>query len=333
MNMSRRMNIDPLMILQNLQVIHGRPGFSSAFLIALVNRSGILEGRLKFMYDGEGDSRSCFALGVESGTQEVLEGTPVSIQMAKDQGWYDRRDRNGKVASKWPSMPDQMLMYRAAAFWVRMYAADLVLGFHSQEELHDFDLSSDNDIIPETPQSINATDIIETLTATGTDETPENETEAQPENEAATQLDLNQEKENLDIHESPFYRGGDWFDSENVKYDPDLHAWSKENKKPSVKKDGTFRARVNRAEDNEQEPQNTQETQETQENEAPEQEKNDDTSALFKSYRHSIQTTKDQKTLDRLRPENYDDFGFLSPGEQRAIINLIEMQERVIINS
>ena len=55
----------------------------------------------------------------------------VSIDMAKAEGWY------GKQGSKWKTMPEVMLRYRAASFFSRTYCPDLTGGFHSQEEAMD----------------------------------------------------------------------------------------------------------------------------------------------------------------------------------------------------
>ena len=50
------------------------------------------------------------------------------MELAVKEGWY------GKNGSKWQTMPEVMLRYRAAAFFGRVYAPDLLMGFQSQEE-------------------------------------------------------------------------------------------------------------------------------------------------------------------------------------------------------
>ena len=40
MNMATRMNADPLMVMQSLHIIHGKPGWSAQFLIASFNSCG-----------------------------------------------------------------------------------------------------------------------------------------------------------------------------------------------------------------------------------------------------------------------------------------------------
>ena len=145
MEMAKRLNTGELEIMQNLHIIHGRPSFSSAYLIARINTSGILKGRLKFRMTGEKgtDTYGCIAYGIDRETEEELTGTEVTIKMAKDQGWWSK---NG---SKWPVMTEQMLQYRAAAFWSRINAPDATMGMHTEEEVQDVEIK---DITP--PQNV-----------------------------------------------------------------------------------------------------------------------------------------------------------------------------------
>lgn len=53
------------------------------------------------------------------------------MEMAVKEGWY------GKNGSKWQTMPEQMLRYRAASFFGRVYAPELLMGLRSAEEEQD----------------------------------------------------------------------------------------------------------------------------------------------------------------------------------------------------
>lgn len=132
LNMAARIGADPLMVMQNLYVVHGSPSWSAQFLIACFNKSGRFSS-LRYEFGGkEGeDSWSCRAWAVEKDTGEKLFGTTVSISMAKKEGWY------AKTGSKWQTMPQQMLMYRAAAWFVRAYAPEIAMGLHTADELRD----------------------------------------------------------------------------------------------------------------------------------------------------------------------------------------------------
>ena len=132
LNMATRLDADPLMVMQNLYVVHGRPAWSSQFLIATANKSGKFSPlRYRFTGTKGKDDFGCVCSAVERETGEVLEGTEITIAMAKAEGWHSK---NG---SKWQTMPEQMLRYRAAAFFVRCYAPELSLGLSTREEADD----------------------------------------------------------------------------------------------------------------------------------------------------------------------------------------------------
>jgi hypothetical protein len=130
--MAKRMRCEPLMVMQNLDVIQGKPSFSSTFLIALINSSGILKGRLAFDVIGEGQTLECTAYGTCSQTGAILRSPKVTMQMAIAEGWVARS------GSKWKTMPELIIMYRSAGFFSRIYASDLTAGMHSVDELEDF---------------------------------------------------------------------------------------------------------------------------------------------------------------------------------------------------
>lgn len=134
-NMALRMQADPLMVIQNLYVVHGKPGWSSQFLIATFNQCGRFSS-IRFEFDGKegSDEWKCRACATELATGQEIQGSWVSIALAKSEGWY------GKNGSKWKTMPQQMLMYRAASFFVRAFAPEIAMGLPTGEELHDMNL-------------------------------------------------------------------------------------------------------------------------------------------------------------------------------------------------
>ena len=127
LNIANRLKADPFAVMQSLYIVHGRPAWSSQFLIAMVNASGRYSP-LQFKMSGQGDSKLCVAWAKHLETGDVVEGPEVSIDMAKKEGWY------GKNGSKWQTLPDLMLRYRAAGFFARLYCPDLCLGIRTMEE-------------------------------------------------------------------------------------------------------------------------------------------------------------------------------------------------------
>ncbi len=132
MELASRIGASVFAVMQNLDIIHGRPSWRATFLIATVNACGRFSP-LRFQFQGtEGsDSWGCRAVAKDRETGEDCRGPAITIAMAKTEGWY------GKNGSKWKTMPEQMLCYRAAAFWTRLYAPELSLGMHTSDEVVD----------------------------------------------------------------------------------------------------------------------------------------------------------------------------------------------------
>lgn len=126
-NMAERMKADVLSVMQSMHVIHGKPSFSAAFLIATFNTCGNFSS-IRYELTGKGETRGCVASATDLRTGEICTGPEVTIKIAKAEGWYD------KTGSKWKTMPDLMLRYRAAAWFVRTTAPELSMGLTFEEQ-------------------------------------------------------------------------------------------------------------------------------------------------------------------------------------------------------
>lgn len=202
LNMAQRIQADPLMIMQNLYIVEGRPGWSSQFVIASINACGKFSP-LRFKMEDKGakevewtttvwegpqgqrrrrevqhkaiiQNKECTAWAIEKATGERLDGPTVSMEMAVQEGWF------GKNGSKWQTMPDVMLRYRAASFFGKLYAPELLMGLQSAEEIHDTTIT----IEPErTGQFLSLEDVNSTPSAKTRDgKTVHPETGEEPEN-------------------------------------------------------------------------------------------------------------------------------------------------------
>lgn len=127
LEVAQRTGSSALAVMQNLNIIHGRPSWSSQYVIAALNSCGRF-APLKFRMTGEGMKRSCVAWTSDR-DGEVLEGPEISMDMAKAEGWLE------KAGSKWKTMPELMLRYRAAAFFGRLYAPEILMGMKSEDEV------------------------------------------------------------------------------------------------------------------------------------------------------------------------------------------------------
>jgi hypothetical protein len=139
LNLAQRLKADELMVMQNLYIVHGNPGWSSKFLIASVNTCGRFSA-MRYEWrgtEGQGDF-GCRAWAIERESGERLDGAWVDWNMVRAEGW------DKKNGSKWKTMPQQMFIYRAASFWQRAYAPEISMGLSTAEELQDvIDVSAD----------------------------------------------------------------------------------------------------------------------------------------------------------------------------------------------
>lgn len=161
-NLANRMGADPLQVMQNIYIVHGKPSFSSSYLIACFNQCGRFS-TIKYQFQGErgSDDWGCRATATELATGEVLEGTLVTIGMAKKEGWYSKKDRYGNETSKWQTMPELMLQYRSATFLIRTHAPEIALGFYTREEA--LDITEQATIVGDAPATATTLDEVAML--------------------------------------------------------------------------------------------------------------------------------------------------------------------------
>lgn len=133
MDVAYRTGMGLLMVTQTLDVIKGRPGWEGKMCIALVDASKRFS-KLEFERVGKmgEDSFGCYAHAVSRENGKEYISATITIKMAKDEGWYY------KDGSKWKTMPEQMLIYRAGSFFAKAYCPDLLLGVQTAEEIEDF---------------------------------------------------------------------------------------------------------------------------------------------------------------------------------------------------
>lgn len=131
LEMAQRVGASPMAVMQNLHIIQGRPSWSSQFVIAALNGCGRFSP-LRFELTGQGDNMKCFAWCIDKSDGEKLVGPTVSMEMAKAEGWLT------KGGSKWKTMPELMIRYRSAKFFGNLFAPDIMMGMHTDDEVQDF---------------------------------------------------------------------------------------------------------------------------------------------------------------------------------------------------
>jgi len=138
MNMAMRMQEDPLLVLQNCFVVSGTPGFKTQFLIARANASGQLKSKIRWNVERlepavlklEGFEMPNLRVTAQAVDNfgELMEAS-VTSDMAIREKWTSN--------PKYRSMPEHMLRWRAAAFLIRLYMPEVMMGMQTIEEIED----------------------------------------------------------------------------------------------------------------------------------------------------------------------------------------------------
>jgi hypothetical protein len=251
-NMAQRLRCDPLMVMQNLYVVHNTPAWSGQFVIAAINQSGMFQGPLRFIEVGKRDTMSWgFYAEATSKDGHVIKGPTVTIQLAKNEGWIAKNP-------KWTNMPEMMLRYRAGSWFGRTECPELLMGFQTAEEVNDV-----IDFDPETGEVIGGTQYAtpvpvkaETLKKT-TKPRPDTvvaeqvvERDAEPDPAGPEVNGASAERHPLPASNEEQIKAQGWYEDGNRKFNihgeiwnTDIHAKSSKDDNPIVNADGHFRVR------------------------------------------------------------------------------------------
>ncbi len=144
LDMAQRLRMNPLHVMQGIVIVHGRPTFSGQFYASLIKASGEF---LKYDYEekeenetvkevGGRKNRACRIVAVRPNGEKVA-GPWVDYKMAVKDGWATRS------GSKWQTMPELMLRYRAASFFVRTCCPDACMGLRDEFEQEDIPVKAE----------------------------------------------------------------------------------------------------------------------------------------------------------------------------------------------
>lgn len=130
-DIANRLGMSPAIVMQNSQIVRGNFTWRGSACKAMIDGCGRYQ-KTKYVYVGkEGTDEYGVYLEAIDNDGDVIRGTTVTIGMAKKEGWFQ------KDGSKWQTMSDLMLKYRASAFFMRTECASIAMGFLTKEEVED----------------------------------------------------------------------------------------------------------------------------------------------------------------------------------------------------
>ena len=118
------LGIDPLVALQQIYIVHQRPGLYAKMMVALVQS----RGHEVWTVDGECTDTRAIVYGRRRGTQNT-ERVVVTMEQARKAGWT--------LNQAYTKTPADMLWNRAAARVCDRIASDVLKGIASVEEIQD----------------------------------------------------------------------------------------------------------------------------------------------------------------------------------------------------
>lgn len=178
LNMAQRMGADPLMLMQNMDVIYNRPAFRAKFLIATFNVSGAFS---KIHYEWQDrdkpytDGWACRAFAAEKATGEVLYGPWITWKMVKAEGW------DKKQGSKWNTIPELMFMYRAGAWFINTHSPEISMGLRTVEEEEDIQATTATNVTGQAQELERTPNMPPAYPGRVSDETPQEIEQKEPE--------------------------------------------------------------------------------------------------------------------------------------------------------
>ncbi len=281
LGIASRMGADPIMVMQNLYVVHGQPAWSGQFVIACINQSGHFQEPLRFVEVGtKGKDDWGYYAETTGKAGNLIKGPTIDIALAKGEGWIPtkdpktgklRRSPQGKILgnTKWLSMPEMMLRYRAGSWFGRTECPEVLMGFRSRDDVNDMNVLT---IDPDTGEVLDPSEgrpetkfvdiaaVVEVPKVTITDvpDKPTNKAklgpapqqqpkgEKQPQGDKQTQPEMTQAEgdRNTLLQDQGYYQDGErYFNAKGDLWNPTIHATSKETDGPVINADGSFRAR------------------------------------------------------------------------------------------
>ena len=146
LDMASRMGVSVMMVMQNMHTIQGKPSWSGQAICAMIKANPNFRN-VELHYVGEEgrDTWGAYVTAERTATGKTIKGGTVTLAIAKKEGWYQ------KSGSKWQTMPELMLAYRAFAWFGRVYCPEIMMGMQSVEEVNDVTTPNTTEVKPINP--------------------------------------------------------------------------------------------------------------------------------------------------------------------------------------
>ena len=138
-DMASRMGISPLMVMQSLFVVKGKPSWSGQACMSFIQaHPDFTDVRPIYVENKDRNDKGCYISAKRMSDGSAVKGVLVTLAMAAAEGWTQNK--------KWTTMPDLMLAYRAASFFARVYCPAVLMGVSVEGEIEDITAKSEKGV-------------------------------------------------------------------------------------------------------------------------------------------------------------------------------------------
>lgn len=139
LEISKNTGLSPYGVANATYVQNDRLCFESKLVHAIVERSGLLRGRLSVRYEGEGDDLKCYVAGTLKGQQQPSEWPlPGQAPTLKDlHPGHSTKDGRQFVKGSplWDRKAPLQMFYDCCRDWARVYTPEALLGIYTADEI------------------------------------------------------------------------------------------------------------------------------------------------------------------------------------------------------
>lgn len=121
-NQAFRWGFDPFAVADETYVVSGKLGYQGKLVAAVIHTRAGLDGRLKQVYEGQGEKLSLTISGRFRGESETREVT-ITLAQAKTQN------------KMWVTDPEQKLWYSGVIKWARRHCPEVIMGVLTEEDI------------------------------------------------------------------------------------------------------------------------------------------------------------------------------------------------------
>jgi hypothetical protein len=111
---------------QHCYIVNDMLCYDAQVIHAIIEKHAPITKRLRFTFQGEGDTRTCTVSGTFKDEAEPCEYTTPELRKITPQN-----------SPLWKSDPDQQLTYFGSRRWGRRFCPDILLGVFSRDEIED----------------------------------------------------------------------------------------------------------------------------------------------------------------------------------------------------